>query len=161
MCFLCTKYFGGGMRDVKYLHKSCNTKKSIHKMRNATSCVFSQSTVHKEREKIRLHKSIFIYFFILLFFLFLFVSSSTRKSFRIVLFTEWKIVLMSSTFGVAFGLTRSGNKWLDRYHINDINGPNIWFWRNLSELGISILILKNLTVKRLDSSQKLSEQLKV
>lgn len=70
------------MRDVKYLHKSCNTKKSIHKMRNATSCIFfllgfffflsfHNRLVHNmrtEKEKIRLHKSIFIYFFILLFF---------------------------------------------------------------------------------------------
>lgn len=70
-------------------------------MRNATSCIFSQSTVHnmkkREENKIRLHKSIFIYFFILLF------SSSARflsllGKVCVVLFTEWKIVITSSTF---------------------------------------------------------------
>ena len=75
------------LRDVKYLHKSCNKKKKfIHKMKNATSCISSQSTVYnikKKRKKIRLHKSIFIYFFILLFCSFLF-SFSSRKLF----FTE-------------------------------------------------------------------------
>ena len=51
-------------KDVKYLHKSCNTKKNpIHKMRNATSLYITwKKNRENEQKKIRLHKSIFIYF---------------------------------------------------------------------------------------------------
>lgn len=71
-------------------------------MRNATSWFFSQSTVHnmkkKRRKKIRLHKSIFIYFFILLFSSFARFLSLLGVKVCVVLFTEWKIVITSSTF---------------------------------------------------------------
>lgn len=64
--------------------------------------------IWKRREKIRLHKSIFIYFFILLFCSFLFTFSAKEKV-CFVLFTEWKIVIMPSTFQLFLELCNSIN----------------------------------------------------
>lgn len=83
------------MRDVKYLHKSCNTKKSIHKMRNATSCIFSTINQYINGRRRKKSDYIKVFLFIFSFYYFLLLVSPClallwlgEEKFRVVLFTE-------------------------------------------------------------------------
>lgn len=101
------------MRDVKYLHKSCNTKKSPFIKWGMQQVVFFHNQQYiMWMGKTRRKKSDYIKVFLFIFFIFIIFLVSRRfffysmwKSLSVVLFTEWKIVIMSSTFRLFTSLT--------------------------------------------------------
>lgn len=88
--------FSGG-RDVKYLHKVVTQKNPIHKTRNATSCVFSQSRVHNEKKMNE--KSDYMKVFLFIFHFIIFPSSLSTFVLcckeELVLFKEQRVTLSS------------------------------------------------------------------